>query len=70
MAFMAAQYQGVDDFKILVGFLDKYSQASTRLAALLKSQRALAGDKDLGEALNQALAEVLENMPGSRQAGP
>ena len=67
LAKVAALAAEVEDVKNLAGLLDKYSQASTRLATLLKTQRALAGQNDLAEALHQALAEVLEE---ETPAGP
>jgi len=46
----------------LLHILDSLSQASTRLASLLKAERALGEEQELGSALNQALAEVIREL--------
>ena len=46
----------------LLKLLDSLSMASTRLATLLKADRQLSKTEDLSEALNEALAELLNEM--------
>ena len=42
--------------------LDTLGKTSNRLSALLKDRKALAGGEDLADFLNQALAEVVQEM--------
>lgn len=46
----------------LLKLLDSVSIASTRLASLLKADAQLSKKEDLTDALNRALAELLEEM--------
>ncbi|NPV55226.1 MAG: hypothetical protein HPY76_00935 [Anaerolineae bacterium] len=59
LALEAGQSDNLPD---LVRVLNAISQASTRLAALLKDNRQLAEDQDLSGALQSAISEVAEEL--------
>lgn len=50
------------DTEDLLKVLQGVSLSSTRLAALLKSQRSLFDEQDSGAAINQALADLLREV--------
>jgi hypothetical protein len=57
------------NLKDLMQVLDTLGKTSSRLSALLKDRKALAGGEDLVDFLNQALAEVVQEMgEGSKRA--
>lgn len=59
------------NLKLLMQVLDTLGKTSSRLSALLKDRKALAGGEDLADFLNQALAEVVQEMgEGSKQPTP
>jgi hypothetical protein len=62
-----ARAQEMEDFEALVDFMEKYGLASTRMSALLKSQRKLAEEQGMNKALQQALDKVLEEMAARGQ---
>jgi hypothetical protein len=66
------QANGGISLKELMQVLDTLGKTSSRLSALLKDRKALAGGEDLADFLNQALAEVVQEMGGSskRDAAP
>jgi hypothetical protein len=51
-----------DEDLALLQVVDSFGRASTRLANLLKTQRALGGGDDAAAALNQALAEAIKEL--------
>lgn len=53
------------NLKLLLQVLDTLGKTSSRLSALLKDRKALAGGEDLADFLNQALAEVVQEMGDS-----
>ncbi len=57
----------VDDFAMLVAFMEKYSMASTRMARLLTSQRELDEEHGMNKALQMALDKVLADMAARGQ---
>jgi 3-methyladenine DNA glycosylase Tag len=56
------QANGGISLKELLQMLDTLGKTSNRLSALLKDRKALAGGEDLADFLNQALAEVVQEM--------
>lgn len=48
----------------LLRILETLGKSSTRLATLLKTERLLAGDEDFGQALNDALKDVIRDLTG------
>jgi hypothetical protein len=59
------QANGGISLKELLQVLDTLGKTSSRLSALLKDRKALAGGEDLADFLNQALAEVVQEMGDS-----
>ncbi len=58
------------NLKDLMQVLETLGKTSNRLSALLKDRKALAGGEDLADFLNQALAEVVQEMgDSSKHAG-
>ncbi len=53
------------DLKELMQVLETLGKTSNRLSALLKDRKALAGGEDLADFLNQALAEVVQEIGDS-----
>ncbi len=51
--------------KELLQILDTVGKTSNRLSTLLKNQKQLTGGENLADFLNQALAEVVQEMGGS-----
>lgn len=59
------------NLKDLMQVLETLGKTSNRLSALLKDRKALAGGEDLADFLNQALAEVVQEMgDSSKRAAP
>jgi hypothetical protein len=59
------QANGGISLKELLQVLDTLGKTSSRLSALLKDRKALTGGEDLADFLNQALAEVVQEMGDS-----
>jgi len=59
------QANGGISLKELLQVLDTLGKTSSRLSALLKDRKALAGGEALADFLNQALAEVVQEMGDS-----
>jgi hypothetical protein len=51
--------------KELIQILDAVGRTSNRLSLLLKNQKQLTGGENLADFLNQALAEVVQEMGGT-----
>lgn len=51
--------------KELLQILDAVGKTSNRLSVLLKNQKQLTGGENLADFLNQALAEVVQEMSGT-----
>ncbi|BCY16936.1 MAG: hypothetical protein GYA12_08540 [Chloroflexi bacterium] len=57
------------NLRLLLQVLDTLGKTSNRLSALLKDRKVLAGGEDLADFLNQALAEVVQELgDGSKRA--
>lgn len=51
----------------LLRILETLGKSSTRLATLLKTERLLAGDEDFGQALNEAVKDIIRDLAGERR---
>lgn len=53
----------------LLKILDMLGKSSTRLASLLRAQRALCEEKEFGAVFNQALSDVIRELGADESSG-